>query len=273
MKKILIIFLILFLYGCLPKQITSTEPSVVTITLDSVFDEVVVTPQIENGETITLTEEMVEPISSASIPPPPMVIPPPMPSTIKTVGQINIPHQSQPQILNGTISKYEIGRFVYEIPTEMNKLETYTVKARVNRKINSLLTHKGLNVTLDTIIRTSDVMLVELYDPTSNSFNIVSKSKKQFVEITEFTEWVFSVTPLTYGEKSLSIVVSIIKDGNLKQTVYQDDVIIKTTVWLEIKMWLLEYWQWGFGVLILPLIKFLHDKYKNKRPNDNINKT
>jgi len=162
------------------------------------------------------------------------------------------------------VPKYEMGKFVYEIPNEMVKLETYTVRARVSRSLVDVKIYKDIVPVLDTIIRTSETMQVELIDPSGVNFKIVSQSAKQFIDVDEPTEWVFFVTPLNYGESKLSIVVSIIKDGNLKQTVYNGDVIVKTTTWLEIKLWFGNYWQWFTVVLLIPIIKFLHSKFSKK---------
>ena len=163
-----------------------------------------------------------------------------------------------------TVPKYEMGKFLYEIPNEMVKLETYTVRARISRSLVNVTIYRDIVPVMDTVIRTSKTMQVELIDPSGENFKIVSQSAKQFIEIDEPTEWVFFVTPLNYGESKLSIVVSIIKDGELKQTVYNGDVIVKTTTWLEIKIWFGNYWQWFTVVLLIPLIKWIQNKLSKK---------
>jgi hypothetical protein len=186
--------------------------------------------------------------------------------------RVNIPApiiEIKPRV---NVPKYEMGKFVYEIPNEMVKLETYTVRARISRSLVDVKIYKDIVPVMDTIIRTSKTMQVELIDPSGHNFKIVSQSAKQFIEIDEPTEWVFFVTPLKYGESKLSIVVSIIKDGNLKQTVYSDDVIVETTTWLEIKLWLGNHWQWFIVVLIIPLIKWLHTRYIKNKNNNEYNK-
>lgn len=164
------------------------------------------------------------------------------------------------------VPKYEMGKLVYNIPSEMIKLETYSVVARISRNLIDITIYEDIVPVVDTTIRTSKTMQVELIDPSGVNFNIISQSATQFIEIDEPTEWVFFVTPLNYGEAKLSIVVSIIKDDNLKQTVYNDDVIVKTTTWLEIKLWFGMYWQWFTVVLLIPLIRWIYNKFsKNEK--------
>lgn len=179
------------------------------------------------------------------------------------------PAPAVPSVVSDSISQPKVnssnrGRFVYEIPNEMVKLQTYTVTAKIVRDVVNVTIYEGIKVTVDTIIRVSETMQVELVDPTGTNFKIVSQSAKQFIDINEPTTWVFFVTPLTYGESKLSIIVSVIKDGNLKQTVYNGDVIVKTSNWLEIKLWFSSYWQWFIVVLLIPIIKWLQAKYSKK---------
>lgn len=168
---------------------------------------------------------------------------------------------------NITVQKYELGRIVYEIPKEMEKLKTYTIQVNIARDTLNLKIYDGMKVTVDTIIRTSSVMRVELSDPTGEFFKIITKNEQQFIEIDEHTSWIFYVTPLKSGSSELVLSVSIMKDGNVKQTTYKDSVIVKTTPTLEITLWIQQYWQWAFGVFIIPLVAFLKKKFftlKNK---------
>ena len=165
------------------------------------------------------------------------------------------------------VQKYELGRIVYDIPKEMEKLKTYTIQINIARDTLDLKIYDGMNVTVDTIIRTSSVMRVELSDPTGEFFRIVTKNEQQFIDIDEHTTWLFYVTPLKSGNSELVLSVSIMKDGNIKQTTYKDSVNVKTSTGLEIKLWLEQYWQWAFGIFIIPLFALLKKKYhtfKNK---------
>ena len=163
----------------------------------------------------------------------------------------------------------ELGRLVYNIPTEMIKFDTYKIEVKIARNVNNNTIVVTTNTAIDTIVRTSATMQVELIDPTENNFKIVSQSDVQFIETTEHTTWVFFVTPLKKGDAALSLVVSIIKDGNLKQSVFDDNIVIKTSTWIEVKTFLNEYWQWIIMVFLLPLGKYLYSKHSQKKIEKN----
>lgn len=162
------------------------------------------------------------------------------------------------------VPQTQLGRLVYEIPDEMTKFNVYYIIAKIQRDTVDVRIYNGIKVVVDTIIRVSETMQVELIDPSGINFNIVSNSAQQFVEITEPTTWEFSVTPLKSGENPLQLVVSVIRDGNLKQTVYKDNVIVKTSAGIEIKSWFGKYWQWFFTVLLIPIFKWMWNKRKEK---------
>ena len=165
-----------------------------------------------------------------------------------------------------TIQKYELGRLVYSIPSEMEKLTTYHIIVNIARDTLDVRIYTEMSVVrVDTIIRTSKTMQVELLDPTGNFFKIVSDTERQFIEIDEHTTWNFYVTPLKSGMSELILNVSIIKDGNLKQKTYNDVVIVKTKPVLEIKLWLQKYWQWAFGIFIIPLFAYIKKKFFTKK--------
>jgi hypothetical protein len=252
MKKtfyLLIILLLPFtLYYCGNQKKNSevSSPKVIPVVedtdADGVIDYLEIEPEEVNYE--ISRSEMIE-----------------LPSETKIIGNVQ-PKSTEPQTIS--VSKYEMGKLVYFIPDEMSKLKTYQVEVRIERNQINLEIYDGIEITVDTIIRTSELMQVELIDPVGDRFRITTNSVKQFIDIFEPTTWKFYVTPLKSGKSPLKVVVSVIKDGNLKQTVYDDEIIVKTTPWLEIKLWLQLYWQWFFMVLILPLGKYLHTKYKKK---------
>ena len=176
--------------------------------------------------------------------------------------QSQLPKMSQEIESPIIVPKYEKGRLVYEIPKEMVKLQTYTIVVKISRNLTDVTIYDNIKVVIDTVIRTSELMQVELIDPTNTAFKIISNTPKQFIDTYEPTTWEFFVTPLKKGNNELKVVVSIIKDGNIKQTVYSDNVIVKTSTWLEVKLWLQSYWQWFFVVILLPIGKYVHSKYK-----------
>ena len=59
-------------------------------------------------------------------------------------------------------------------------------------------------------------------------------------------------------------MVSIIRDGNLKQNVYNDDVTVETTTTIEVKSWFQKYWQWAIGFFIASLLPMLKKIFMKK---------
>jgi len=168
------------------------------------------------------------------------------------------------------IEQNGLGRLVYEIPTEMVKFQTYTIEVRIGENENDVRIVRNIQPIVDTIIRTSELMQVELVDPTAVSFRIVSQSPQQLVESHYHTTWIFYVTPLVHGENYISVVVSIVKNGNLKQTVYKDAVLVQTSTWIEVKNFVGNYWQWIIGFLVSVIIPFglwLHKYLKKRKKN------
>jgi len=264
-RKVLLLVALSLLVSCGTKHKQMTEEAPMEIVVESApdadADGVPDFQEVEENVMLESPEPIIEE-SSNSIPSTgAMTMPQPAPNVVIS------PH---PSVIMDSISQPRAtvnnrGRFVYEIPNEMVKLQTYTVTARIARDVVDVTIYNGIRATADTIIRVSETMQVELIDPTGSNFKIVSQSAKQFIDINEPTTWVFFVTPLNYGESRLSIIVSVIKDGNLKQTVYNGDVIVKTSNWLEIKLWFGSYWQWFIVVLLIPLIKWLQMKFIKKK--------
>ncbi len=159
----------------------------------------------------------------------------------------------------------EEGRLVYDIPSEMVRFSTYRVDIQIARDKKGVTIITEGEVAVDTTIRTSEVMQVELVDQEGDHFKIVANSEQQFIEPDEHTTWTFYVTPLKKGTAYISVVVSIVKDGHLKQTVYDDDVMITTSTWIEIKHFLSTHWQWLIATLLIPLGKYLYSRYKKRK--------
>jgi len=206
---------------------------------------------------------------------------PPNISAVISLGmEVSIPPTEQLQIVDLPIIQIQntssfvptyadgVGRLVYEIPTEMVKFRTYKIEVRIGESETDISIVQNINPIVDVTIRTSELMQVELVDPTNNSFTIVSQSAQQLIEVDEFTAWVFYVTPLRHGKNYISVVVSIVRDGNLKQSVYEDYILVETSNWIEIETFISNYWQWIVGFIVSTLIPFgiwLLKYFKNKK--------
>jgi len=158
----------------------------------------------------------------------------------------------------------EVGRIVYDIPKEMVRLSTYKVEVKIARDTIQLSLVPTTETTVNELLRTSSSMQVELKPQREGSFQVVSQSPIQFIEPDEHSTWVFYITPLETGTHYISVVVSIIKNGNLKQTVYDDNVKINTNAWVEAKHFFKNEWKWLFLVVLVPIGKYIYSNFIKK---------
>ena len=162
-----------------------------------------------------------------------------------------------------TINK---GHVVYHIPTIMDVRDTYQVSLRISKTtVNIFEELEGVVKT--TVIPITETMEVKLIDPSpidDKMFSIVpDNDARQLIEDgNEVTKWTWNVTPLKCGKANLKIVVSIIKNGNKKETVYQDNIRIRTNPVKTIPLFFSKYWQWMLSTLIIPFGVWLYNRRK-----------
>lgn len=160
------------------------------------------------------------------------------------------------------------GHVVYHIPPIMSVRDTYQVSLVISKTtVNIYEDFEGVVKT--TTIPITETMEVKLIDPSpidDKTFSIVPDNEaKQFIEDgNEITKWTWNVTPLKSGGANLKIVVSIIKNGHKKETVYQDNIHIKTNPGKTIPIFIGKYWQWFLSTLIIPFGIWLYNKKKDK---------
>jgi hypothetical protein len=161
------------------------------------------------------------------------------------------------------------GNFVYRIPPIMRVRETYQVLARISRSEVNI--YENLNGEVkQTTVPITESMEVKLIDPSpddNKQFSIIADNVAvQLVDSTDaYTQWSWNVTPLRSGTANLKIVVSIIRDGKTKETVYEDPVKVEINPVEQVKFWFQNYWQWALTTLLIPLAKWLYDKFKKKQ--------
>ncbi len=114
-------------------------------------------------------------------------------------------------------------------------------------------------------------MEVRLIDPTAKLdnpfFDIVDDNNgTQYIDSLEsYTQWSWNVTPLRSGESKLKVVVSVIKNGVRKESVYIGDVVIKINPRAQFIYWLEINWKYLLSTLIIPLVIFIYKKRKEKK--------
>lgn len=163
------------------------------------------------------------------------------------------------------------GRVVYKIPERMRVRST----SRVVLRISSSKSTVSIYDSLQGEVRTSEIpvtqtMEVKLVDPSPSDhkyFEIVpDNNAEQLVENGEtFTEWSWNVTPVRPGSSSLKIIISIIRDGHKKDTVYEDSVLVEKDLPVQVEYFWQKYWQWLIGTFILPFLLWLWKRKKKEK--------
>jgi hypothetical protein len=167
------------------------------------------------------------------------------------------------------------GKVVYTIPKVMKVRETYQVILRISE--NQIVIYDGLPTEnrVEAVIPITETMEVRLVDPSPTDnpfFNIVGDNTGiQLVDsLDNYTQWTWNVTPIRYGESKLKIVVSIIRNGIKKETVYEGDVIVKVNPTAQVKYWISNYWQWLLTTLIIPIFGWWWNRKKKRKSNKKV---
>lgn len=163
------------------------------------------------------------------------------------------------EVSNNRVSSSTTGGHVaYKIPTEMTVRSTYQVIVRISKSRVHIYENLNGDVKTSTIPIT-ETMEVKVIDPSPSDnkmFEIIPDNQPiQLVEDNEdVTQWTFNVTPVRSGTSKLKVVISIIKNGVMKEVVYEDEVTVKTDVTKTVPFFIATYWQWLLTTLIIPFI-------------------
>ena len=166
------------------------------------------------------------------------------------------------------------GRIVYKIPSVMKVRSTYKVLVRISKSKATISIYDSLQGTVMTsripITETMEVKLVDVSPKDNKAFEIIDgNSGIQIIESGEtYTEWNWDVTPVKIGNSRLKIVVSIIRDGNKKDIVYEDTVDVEMDAKEQILFFLKKYWQVLLTSIAIPFIVFIYKKRKEKNQSD-----
>lgn len=166
------------------------------------------------------------------------------------------------------------GRVVYKIPEKMKIRSTYKVLVRISKSksvvsIYDSLSQKVMTSTLP-VTQTMEVKLIDVSPADRKCFDIVEGNNAvQIVDEGDtYTEWYWDVTPTKVGNSKLKIIISIIRDGNKKDVVYEDTVEVEKDIKTQIKFFFESYWQWMLSTLIIPFVVWFYKNRKEKKsPN------
>jgi hypothetical protein len=229
-----------------------------TVSVDSLMGDSEIVAALENNHHVILTsgEEWY----------------PPKPTSNK----IKIVKVENTRVVNKSTDMSD-GRVVYKIPERMTIRETYKVLLRIAKSKATVSVYDNLEGTVRTseipVTQTMEVTLIDPSPADNKSFDILSDNNAvQIIDDGEtYTEWSWNVTPIRAGSSSLKIVVSVIRNGNKKDVVYEDSVQVERSLPNQLGYFWGKYWQWLIGTFILPFFLWLYKRKKDKKePEKNI---
>jgi len=168
-------------------------------------------------------------------------------------------------------SELSEGRIVYKIPDVMKVRTTYKCLVRISKSTNVVSIYDSLKETVMTsvipVTSTIEVKLLDISPADNKAFEIVDgNSGIQLIEDGDtYTEWSWNVTPVRVGNSRLKIVVSVIRNGNKKDIVYEDSVEVQKDVWVQIGFFFKKYWQIFMTAIAIPFIVFLYKRRQEKK--------
>ena len=171
-------------------------------------------------------------------------------------------------------NNFSDGRIVYRIPNIMKVRSTYKVLVRISKSKSTVSIYDSLSGEVMTskipVTETMEVKLIDVSPKDKKYFDITDGNNAvQIIENGDtYTEWSWDVTPIHVGKSKLKIVVSVIRNDNKKDIVYEDTVEIERDIKEQIKFFFGKYWQWIIGTLILPFIIWLYKNRKEKKEKE-----
>lgn len=165
------------------------------------------------------------------------------------------------------------GRIVYKIPNVMKIRATYKVFVRISKSKATVSIYDSLSGEVMTsripVTETMECKLIDISVKGKKSFEIVSDNNGiQIIESGDtYTEWSWNVTPIRVCNTKLKIIVSIIKNDNKKDIVYEDTVEIERDIKEQVIFFLEEYWKWIITTFIIPFVVWWWKNRKKKNSN------
>tara|TARA_Y100000389_G_scaffold111079_1_gene108152 strand:- start:2187 stop:2993 length:807 start_codon:yes stop_codon:yes gene_type:complete len=178
--------------------------------------------------------------------------------------------------------KYDIGNVVVNVPdTNMKVGFPYIIKLRISKKelgLENLIGDSTNYINTNDIkssiildrINISPIMSAYLID-IDNAFEIKSGfvSNMKNIESGGYVEWEWKIKPIKSGENRLKVIANVINDETNQPTeisVYDKQIKIKSNWKFLLTKFLSNNWEWSWGTLLIPLLTFIYNKFKNKKP-------
>ena len=249
--RLLLLLSILFLSSCnILKRVQNTR------TIIRIDDEDIEDRSSSSGVIVTVQARRVLVDSVASIP---EVISPRV-SEIedRNVSGVLVVQQNTIFNQNNTTSTTSGGQILYSVPDTMQVAKNYTVVVRISSCQKNVEIEENISGrVVRKSIKTSARMVVELVDPDGDAFLIKPITEQRQVVDSSYTEWIWNVSPKKPGDNKLDLVVSIIIDDDVKQTVLSDRIWVRSNTSAVVKKFWYENWKWSFEKILIPLVAWL----------------
>ena len=158
--------------------------------------------------------------------------------------------------------------------------ENYLVKIRITKEKNKTILIVGdRNIPIsdddNSLVNIEKISISPIMSAnlivSKNSFRIdILSTEYQNISERGYTEWAWNIIPLKGGDNllKLNVKIRVKEDG---ESYYKDIVVfdrkikVKSNIKFSIITWFSEHWQWLFGFILIPLIKWLYDEWKKKK--------
>lgn len=190
------------------------------------------------------------------------------------LSKVKINWKRNNNIIKKVSEEVKLGQVLYQTPDTMILLVESKVIVRISKgKLDTAQISEGLSGPVNGVkINVTSKMEVKLLDPSPDndrSFEIrdINKSQ-QVIEDEVYTEWLFTVVPLKTGEHELKLVISIIRNGEIKEQTWSDTIRVKNNVPKKVLTFWEKYWQWLLTTIIIPIIVYFWKKREEKKKKD-----
>ena len=165
------------------------------------------------------------------------------------------------------------------VPDQMEIGKNYKATVSSTKALNDSILLNTLEKTyygIETINLSSRMKMI-LIDPTNKNFKITAlNTEEQLVDDSANTIWNWNVFPIKEGVNEL-VLRATLKILNKPGENYKDIIVLETainvdnSVWLTIKQFISDYWQWFTLVFLIPMIIWSYRKIsERKKKNDKI---
>jgi len=251
LMRLLLLLSILFLSSCnILERIQNTR------TIIRIDDE-----DIEDGSSssgVIFTEELRRVLVDTVASIPEVISPRVSEIEDRNVSPILVVQQNTISKQNNTTSTTSGGQILYSVPDTMQVAKNYRVVVRISSCQKNVEIEENISGrVVKKSIKTSARMEVELVDPDGDAFLIKPITKQKQIVDSSYTEWIWNVSPKKPGDNKLDLVVSIIIDDDVKQTVLSDRIWVRSNTSAVVKKFWYDNWRWSFEKILIPIVAWL----------------